>query len=169
MASDSSQFPRVTEIMKITDTDEGNGTYDVEVKVQYAADAVSVPEKYRSRPKDPFGVNPQIREWMRQNPDAPVHVYVPPPEPTKAELRAQMPRLTARQFRLGLVNAGISPAQVTAALEAMPPSPDTDKALIEWEYATEFKRLHPLIATVGTQLNLTADQIDTMWLASVNL
>jgi hypothetical protein len=95
--------------------------------------------------------------------------YQAPPPPTETQIRAAMPRLTARQLRLGLVNAGISPAQVTAALEAMPPSSDADKALIEWEYATEFNRLHPLIATVGTQLNLTADQIDTMWLASVNL
>lgn len=157
----------VIAVHKITDTDR-QGVYELDVTFSING-VLDRHENYVSAPDDPHGANPAVRAWMSKNPDVPVHAYVPPPPPTKAEARAQMPRLTARQLRLGLVNAGISPMQVTNTLAAMPASPEAEKAQIEWEYATEFNRLHPLIATVGTQLNLTADQIDTMWLASVNL
>jgi hypothetical protein len=89
--------------------------------------------------------------------------------PTAEELRASMHPLTARQFRLGLLNAGIPPSTVTATIGGMPAGPDKDKAQIEWEYATTFNRTHPLIATVGAALGLTEQQIDGMWLAAANL
>jgi hypothetical protein len=91
------------------------------------------------------------------------------PALTDAEERARMPPLTARQFRLGLLNDGISPTQVTAAIDAMAAGVEKDKARIEWEYATTFNRMHPLIATIGTTLGLTDEQIDSMWAAAVSL
>ncbi|WP_244519859.1 MULTISPECIES: hypothetical protein [unclassified Ensifer] len=96
-------------------------------------------------------------------------VHHPPPEPTPEELRARMQGLTARQFRLGLLAAGIPPAQVSATIEAMAAGPEKEKAQIEWEYATTFNRMHPLIATVGAALNLTDMQIDAMWRAALQL
>ncbi|WP_244562451.1 hypothetical protein [Ensifer aridi] len=89
--------------------------------------------------------------------------------PTVDKIRENMRELSARQFRLGLVQSGLSPAQVTAAIETMPEGFDKETAKIEWEYATTFNRLHPLIATVGTALGLTDEQIDAMWTAAVNL
>ncbi len=121
---------------------------------------------YCSRPDDPFGLNPTIRAWLTDNPNFPRQPYLPP---TDEEKRQAMPPLTARQFRLGLVNASISPSTVTATIAAMPPGPDRDKAQIEWEYATTFNRMHPLIATVGAKLGLNDVQIDAMWTAAVNL
>ncbi|QRY69167.1 hypothetical protein JVX98_13170 [Ensifer sp. PDNC004] len=118
------------------------------------------------RPDDPYGLGPVIRKWMTENPDFPVGPYVPP---TVEEVRAGMQPLTARQFRLGLVNASISPSQVTATIAALPAGPDRDKAQIEWEYATTFNRMHPLIATVGAALGLTDTQIDAMWTAAISL
>lgn len=118
------------------------------------------------RPDDPYGLGPVIRDWMAENPDFPIDPYVPP---TVEEVRKGMQPLTARQFRLGLVNANISPATVTAAIAAMAAGPDRDKAQIEWEYATTFNRMHPLIATVGAALGLSEAQIDAMWTASVSL
>jgi len=163
MTIEQSGYPRVTEILKISDTAEGNGVYLLELMIRYADGDEPELAEYCSRPNDPYGVNPQIRKWMSENPDAPVHVYVPPPPPTVEETRAAMPSLTARQLRLGLVSNGISPAQVQATLEAMPGGADKDKALIEWEYATTFNRMHPLIATVGAAIGLTDEQIDAMW------
>ncbi len=128
---------------------------------QIAGDAVCV-----VRPDDPHGFGPLIREWMTANPDFPIGEYVPP---TVEEMRAGMLSLTARQFRLGLVNAGISPTQVTATIAAMPAGADRDKAQIEWEFATTFNRMHPLIATVGAALGLTDVQIDAMWLSAIEL
>lgn len=89
--------------------------------------------------------------------------------PTIEEIRAAMPTLTARQFRLGLVNNGFSMSQVSAVIEGMPEGADKETARIEWGYATTFERMHPLIATVGTALGLDAAEIDAMWNASVNL
>lgn len=92
--------------------------------------------------------------------------YVPPP---LEQQRAAIPDLTARQFRLGLLNAGLTPSQVTAAIEELPASLEKETAKVEWEYATTFHRLHPLIATVGAALGLTDDQIDAMWQAALGL
>lgn len=89
--------------------------------------------------------------------------------PTPAEVRANLPPLTARQFRLGLINAGISPSEVTAAIDAMPTGIEKDRAQIEWEYATTFTRTHALIASVALSLGLTDEQIDTMWTAALPL
>lgn len=89
--------------------------------------------------------------------------------PTAEELRASMPPLTARQLRLGLLNAGISPSAVTSTIGGMPAGPDRDKAQIEWEFATAFNRVHPMIATVGAALGLTDQQIDAMWRAALDL
>ncbi|MEY9100476.1 hypothetical protein ABIA24_003385 [Sinorhizobium fredii] len=132
-------------------TDINGETYDTE---------------YCSRPDDPFGLNPTIRKWLADNASFPVQPHVPA---TPEELRAGMPRLTARQFRLGLVGAGLTPAQVSAVIEAMPAGQAKETALIEWEYATTFNRTHPLIASVGGALGLTDEQIDAMWAAALSL
>lgn len=162
-------YPIITEILRISETEEGQGVYDVEVMIQFAAESEPEFGRYRSRQIDPHGINPQIRAWLSANSDAPILAYVPPSPPTPEEARAAMPPLTARQFRLGLVNSGLTPAQVTTAIEAMPAGPDKEAALIEWEYAATFNRVHPLIGSVGTALGLTDEQIDAMWAAAVDL
>lgn len=88
--------------------------------------------------------------------------YVEPPAPP-------LPPLTARQLRLGLVAASILPSQVDAAIAAI--EDDTARAVaeIEWEYATQFERDHPLIEQVGMALDLSSEQIDTMWQAALNI
>ncbi|MBB4103583.1 hypothetical protein [Allorhizobium borbori] len=92
--------------------------------------------------------------------------YVPP---SVDEMRASMPPLTARQLRLGLIANGIMPSQVQSAIEAMPSGPSRENALVEWEYASSFERMHPLIASVAAGLSLTAEQVDAMWMAAVIL
>ncbi|MGT2444463.1 hypothetical protein ACU4I5_18565 [Ensifer adhaerens] len=114
---------------------------------------------------DNIGFSPLIRAYLADK----TYTVLPYVPPTLEEARDAMPPLTARQFRLGLVNAGISPSQVTATIAAMPAGPDRDKAQIEWEYATTFNRMHPLIATVGAALGLLDAQIDNMWTAAVSL
>lgn len=95
-----------------------------------------------------------------------IAAFIPP---TVEELRAAMPSLTARQLRLGLVSNGISLSSVTATIGGMSAGPDKDKAQIEWEYASTFNRMHPLIATVGAALGLNEEEIDNMWLAAAGL
>lgn len=77
--------------------------------------------------------------------------------------------LSARQLRLGLIAAGILPSQVDAAISAIPDATARAIAEIEWEYATQFERDHPLIGQVGGALGLTPEQINTMWEAALLL
>lgn len=88
--------------------------------------------------------------------------YVAPPELTPEEKRAAMPNLTARQLRLGLLSLGKLNG-VPTAISALP-SPDKEQAEIEWQYASEFRRLHPLIVQLIPILSLTDEQVDTVWL-----
>lgn len=118
---------------------------------------------YISRPDDIFGLNPTIRQWMADNPGFPVDPYQPS---ITDEARAAMPRLSARQLRLGLVSTGFSQAQVAAVIEALPAS-DREAAQIEWEYATTFNRTHTLVSTIGAALGISDEQFDRMWAAAL--
>lgn len=120
------------------------------------------------RENDVNGLNPLIKAWLEDHSDFPIGAYIPI-EQTPEEIRPYMPELSARQLRLGLLAADIPPSQVSAAIAAMPAGPDKEKAQIEWEYATTFNRMHPLIATVGAALGLTDTQIDAMWLVAIDL
>lgn len=115
---------------------------------------------YCSRTEDSFGLNPTIRQWLADNPSFPIQAYVPP---TADGTRASMPSLSARQFRLGLVNAGISLSQVAAAIDAMPAGTDKDKAQIEWEYATTFDRSDHSIRTICSRLGFGDEQVNAIW------
>lgn len=86
-----------------------------------------------------------------------------------AKLEPDMPPLTARQLRLGLIAAGISLASVEGAIAAIPDETDRAVAEVEWEYASQFERDHPLIEQVGAAVGMTPEQIDTAWLAAINL
>lgn len=84
--------------------------------------------------------------------------YVSPPEPTPEEQRAQMPPISKRQLRLTLVRNGISLTDLDAAILAM-----GDEAVIEWQDASEYRRLHSLLNQVAAHLSLTQEQVDIMW------
>ncbi len=82
---------------------------------------------------------------------------VPPIEP------APFTPVTKRQLRLTLVRNGISLATVESAIAAMPEGLAKEEAQIEWNDASEFYRTHPTLLLVADALNLTAQQVDTMW------
>lgn len=90
--------------------------------------------------------------------------FSPPEPPTLA-----FPPLTARQLRLGLVASGISLAAVEAAIDAIEDAADRELARIEWEYASQFERDHPLIEQVGAAVGLSIQQINDAWLEAVGL
>jgi hypothetical protein len=152
------------EVFSVTATDEA-GTFLLDIDVTDVKGQRSRCE-YVSRQSDTFGLNVTIRKWLEENPKFPVQPYTPP---TPEELRDAVPSLTARQLRLGLVNKGITPSQVVAALELLPSGRAKDTALIEWEYATTFQRTHALVALIGAVLGLTGEQIDKMWNSALSL
>ncbi|MDB5414121.1 MAG: hypothetical protein JWR10_2456 [Rubritepida sp.] len=83
------------------------------------------------------------------------------PEPPAHGDVATQP-LTARQLRLWLLSRGITGAMVETAL-AQVPEGQRERAQIEWEYATEYLRSHPLIDQVGAAFDLAAPDIDEAW------
>lgn len=80
-----------------------------------------------------------------------------------------IPPLTARQLRLGLVLNGLSLEQVEATIDGIDDPQDRAVAKIEWEYASQFERDHPLLQQVGAALGLTEEQIDSMWEQALTL
>lgn len=89
--------------------------------------------------------------------------WLPAPEPTIEEKRAAMPSLSARQFRLGLIEGGILLSQVDAAIEAITEPLERNKAQVAWEYAVEFERLNPLVLSMSAALGLSDEDVDGLW------
>lgn len=85
------------------------------------------------------------------------------PEPTPEELRAAMPPLTARQFLLGMIHAGVTETEVVAELDKIADPIDKAIAKVEWERAGQFERTHHLVVSLSATLGLTADQLDALW------
>lgn len=64
---------------------------------------------------------------------------------------------TPFQGRMALADAGLL-TNVEAAITAA-----DEKTKVAWEYALEWKRTSPLIATLATALSLTDEQVDTLF------
>lgn len=105
-----------------------------------------------------------VRNWLDAGNAVPA--WVPP---TPEELREQLPSLTARQFRLGLLQSGRSLSQVEAAIAAIADPTEREKAQVEWEYAAEFNRTHPLVVSLSATLGFTPEEVDTLWQSSLQL
>jgi hypothetical protein len=82
-----------------------------------------------------------------------------PPSP---QAPAPLPPLTARQLRLWLLSRDITGAMVTTAIQVLP-GQERAVAEIEWEYATEYLRSHPMIDQIGAAFELTPELIDAAW------
>ena len=93
----------------------------------------------------------------------------PTPDPvlTPEQIRAAMPSLTMRQFRLGLLGAGLYEA-VQNAVNSMS-EPQRSAAKIEFDFASVVLRTNPLVTTLASALGLTDEQVDFLWMSSVDL
>jgi hypothetical protein len=68
--------------------------------------------------------------------------------------------ISARQIRLWLVSHGVSLVAVETAIDSISDAMQRDLVRVEWEYAPYCERQHPMIATLGTALGFTSEQID---------
>ena len=75
--------------------------------------------------------------------------------------------VTMRQARLAMLDAGIL-TSVSDALAAMTGIAG-EAARIEWEYAAEMKRDHPLVASLSAALGLTSAQLDELFTVAAGL
>lgn len=70
--------------------------------------------------------------------------------------------LSARQLRLGLLQIGIKPSQVDAAIAGLPEE-QKEAAEIEWTYASQYQRDHYLIGLLAASFGLTEEAVDAAW------
>ena len=71
--------------------------------------------------------------------------------------------------RKALRMSGITNETVVAAINAIPDVMQRDLALIDWEFEGRIRRLSPLVASLGPVLNLSAAQIDALFVTAAAL
>lgn len=138
--------PNVLEVY-LNITEDENNTYDT---------------GYVFNPEDPYGaeLHAAIAAWIDANPEFPITPYVPP---TPDEIRQNMPKLTRRQLRLGLIDLGVTPSEAQTIIDGKPAGVEKEKANVEWNDGERFGRLHALVLEVATAFNITPEELDTMW------
>jgi hypothetical protein len=75
----------------------------------------------------------------------------------KVDQWRQSASCTPFQGRMALADAGLLATVETAIVAA------DEKTKVAWEYALEWKRMSPMIVTLATSLNLTDEQVDTLF------
>ncbi len=75
--------------------------------------------------------------------------------------------ITPRQLRLELLNRGFL-AGVEMAIASLP-EPHKTGAMIEWEYASEFQRAHPMVSAIAAAIGVSSDMLDDIFRFAVNL
>ena len=75
--------------------------------------------------------------------------------------------VTMRQARLALLENGLL-ANVQPAINSLP-EPDKTKAQIEWEYSNALQRSNPFVATLGTALGLSSQDLDDLFIQASTL
>lgn len=116
-------------------------------------------------PFDPDGIN---GEWIACGDAGPGWTYdgstFAPPAPPAPVIPSV---LTMRQARLALFTAGLINS-VQAAINALP-SPDKEKAQIEWEFSNEVQRHNGFVSQLAPVLGLTSEQVDALFVTGAAL
>jgi hypothetical protein len=77
--------------------------------------------------------------------------------------------VTMLQARTAIILSGVSIASVSAALGAIVDTQARELAQTEWEHSTTFRRDSELIASLSPALNLTTEQVDSMFVLAATL
>jgi hypothetical protein len=76
---------------------------------------------------------------------------------------------TPRQLRIALIQTGISLSMIQAFIDSIQDPIQKEIAIVEWEYALEIHRQHPLVLGIAANLNLTQKQIDDIFVLAGTL
>lgn len=129
------------------------GTIDLECRFSH------IPNEwlpFRANPNDVEAHGRDIYARAIAGEFGPIAAYVAP-------LPAVPKVVTMRQARLALLEAGLL-SQVEAAVQQA-----GAEAQIEWEYATELRRTHPLTQSLVQSLGLTETQVDGLFTQAASL
>ncbi|WP_336741318.1 hypothetical protein [Aureimonas altamirensis] len=115
----------------------------------------------------PEAEEPAYARWIGHGWE--VHTPPPPePEPEPEPLESGVPTsVTIRQAKLQMSRAGILSA-VDAAIAGMEGQAG-EEARIEWQYATELRRAHPLVEALGPTLGLSDEAIDALFVEAAKI
>lgn len=103
------------------------------------------------------GIIEQFGFLLKDFPDV-----MPPELPTYVPPPSKVPQVvTMRQARLALLGVGLL-QPVVDAVAAMP-GIEGDAARIEWEYAQEVRRDSALLASLANTMQMTDEQLDTLF------
>lgn len=95
-------------------------------------------------------------------------VYVAPPSPpapTPADFV-----LTARQLRLGLIDAGVLPSTVRSTIEASISNPLDREAMLTWfDYTRDIHWDHPVTQQLMALAGFAPEAAAAMWLAAAQI
>lgn len=83
------------------------------------------------------------------------------------ETPVQVPaQVTNAQFRAALIDAGILPSQIDAAIAAIPDNSTRLKASEWWQYANYIERASGYVAGFAPQFGLTSAQVDALFISA---
>lgn len=71
--------------------------------------------------------------------------------------------ITPRQFRLALIQRGISLQQIEQVIDSLP-EPDQTLSRVSWEYATSFDRTDALLNQMAPAIELTQQDLDEIFI-----
>lgn len=97
-------------------------------------------------------------EWVNAGNEATPYVEPPAPIPQT---------LTMRQARLALLDAG-KLSSVSVAIDNLP-SPQKERAQIEWEFSNEVQRTNGVVSAIGPLIGLSETDIDALFVAGAAL
>lgn len=80
--------------------------------------------------------------------------WTPAPVPTLNPVPVEV---TPRQFKLALLQSGVSPSVITNAVAT------NEASLIEWEYATTFRRDHALLNSMASSFGFSPTDLDNLF------
>jgi hypothetical protein len=77
--------------------------------------------------------------------------------------------LTARQLRLGIIQAGMSLTSVQATIEAIPDQVQRETAQVWWEYTDPVLWDHPVRRQLTELMGLSEEQAAAMWMQAKDI
>ena len=107
-----------------------------------------------SSPTDPYGIAPDIRDWLAENEHTVLPALPPEPEP--------LPNLAPYQFRAMLELSGMQSA-LESWIDGLA-EPANTIARAKLEFSLVFKRDNDLVLSAQQVLGLTDQQLDDLWM-----
>lgn len=159
--------------MKIIEVFSVRATNDDCLKLDFLCEdenGVASRSVYAYRASDPYSpLTPIITQWLADN-NPEILPYMPPPEPTPEELRAQMPIKSMVEFRAVLRKVsspvypnGIYAADINAMIDQIADIDLQEEARDYFNLGQYAERINPWVGIFGLQAGLTPEEIDVLW------